>query len=159
MPFSKKISFFYSLVNEAVVTAAHHGEETVARRIFASYQMLFDLMPISLFGLQEDPSQLFPDTCVTRCARKYKWRQRKSRSETGERLKYNNIQGICHRPHRDGDILRDPSGEAHQVSCWDSFSHPFLIFPSEQLCIVRSDRAACSSSVSSLIDSTFPSYT
>ncbi len=63
---------------------------------------------------------------------------RKSGSETKERWRCNNIQGVCKRPHRDGDILSIPSGEAIQDSCWDSFflspPHSFV----EQLLIVQS---------------------
>lgn len=99
--------------------------------MFAIYQMLFDLTPFSLFLVFKKTRLSYFQTCASLsvqedtngCAGREKVDQR-----TGERLKYNDIQGVCHRPHRDGDILRDPSGEAHQDSCWDSLFHPLLHF-------------------------------
>lgn len=130
--------------------------------MFAIYQMLFDLTPFSLFLVFKKTRLSYFQTCASLsvqedtngCAGREKVDQR-----TGERLKYNDIQGVCHRPHRDGDILRDPSGEAHQDSLLGfSFPSPSSFFR-QNGCVLCVQTAQHARPVSSLIGPVFLSHT
>lgn len=68
------------------------------------------------------------------------FRERQSGSETRERLRCNNTQGVCQRPCRDADILNATFGEGRQDSC----RFLSLLIPSSSShLIVRSDRTPC----------------
>lgn len=127
---------------------------TAARHILARYRTSV----FSLFGLQEDLSQLFPDVRSTWFTGRCKWmcrEKKKSGSETRERLACNNVQGR----HRDGDILSMPSGEANQDPCWDFFfPSPLHFFIQTAPCCVFRPHSMRDRH-SSLIGSIVPSQT
>lgn len=131
MPVSEKRRFFYSLLNEAVVATAHQGGRLLLVTCSQFIKCSSILRRSVFFWSSRRPDSAISRHVLHSVCKKIQMdaqAEKKVDQRTGERLKYNDIQGVCHRPHRDGDILRDPSGEAHQDSCWDSLFHPLLHF-------------------------------
>lgn len=162
MPVSEKRRFFYSLLNEAVVATAHQGRRLllVTRSQFIKCSSI--LRRSVFFWSSRRPDSAISRHVLHSVCKKIQMdaqAEKKVDQRTGERLKYNDIQGVCHRPHRDGDTLRDPSGEAHQDFLLGfSFPSPSSFFR-QNGCVLCVQTAQHARPVSSLIGPVFLSHT